>query len=225
MEKPNKALAGNATSSLCLRGALLSGMALGLTLGCGGANSKPATPTITLITPNYGSYPTVTPIAVTGSGFVSGVSSLNIYIGSVLTGTVILSGDTGFTFLLPAAAVTAPIKVTTDGGTATYATDFVVWPKIQSVVATGTAGDGSPEGAPGSSVTINGWGLMGVNAVWFGPSTSPTIIPSASFTLYTANAIAFRVPDPFTAGTTSFALQQDNGLNASNPQVVTFTVN
>jgi hypothetical protein len=221
MGKPNKALAGHATSSRWLRGALLSGMALGLMLGCGGANSKPAAPTITLVTPNDGSYPTVTPIAVTGSGFVSGVSSLNVYIGSVLTGTVILSGDTGFTFLLPAAAVTAPIKVTTDGGTATYATDFVVWPKIQSVVATGTAGDGSPEGAPGSSVTINGWGLMGVNAIDFGTST----IPSSSFTLDTANAITFKVPDGFAAGATSFALQQDNSPTAANLLVVNFTVN
>jgi hypothetical protein len=225
MEKPNKALSGHATPGGWLRAALLSGLALGLMLGCGGANSKPAAPTITLVNPNFGSYPTptATPITVTGSGFVSGVTSLNIYIGNVITTGVVLSSDTSFTFLLPAAAATAPITVVTDGGTAAYATDFVVWPKVESVVATGTAGS-SPAGVPGSNVTINGWGLMGVNAVLFG-TPNPTTIPSTSFTLDTANAIAFKVPDPFPAGSTSFSLQQDNGLTATNPLVVNFTVN
>lgn len=221
MEKPNKALSGHATPRGWRRAALLSGLVLGLMLGCAGSNSKPTAPTISLVNPNFGTYPTVTPITVTGSGFVSGVTSLNIYIGNVITTGVVLSSDTSFTFLLPAAAVTAPIKVVTDGGTAAYSTDFLVWPKIESVVATGTAGDGSPEGVPGSSVTINGWGLMGVNAIDFGSFT----IPSSSFTLDTANAITFKVPDTAPQVLTSFSLQQDNGLTASNPLVVNFTVN
>jgi len=40
MEKPNKALSGHATRGGWLRAALLSGLALGLMLGCGGGEQQ-----------------------------------------------------------------------------------------------------------------------------------------------------------------------------------------
>jgi len=218
MEKPNKALSGHATRGGWLRAALLSGLALGLMLGCGGANSKPAAPTITLVTPMSGNYLSATPVEVTGSGFVSGVTSLNISLGSLLTANVVLSGDTAFTFQVPAAAVTGQVIVTTEGGTAATpaGSPFIVIPYANSTTTNPTSGPGA------TLVTVTGYGLLGISEIAIDEASGAVAILPIS---QTANLLTFTIPSSAAAGSHTITLLNNYNTSVAPPLTIPFTVN
>jgi hypothetical protein len=130
---------------------LLPGMALALALGCAGTNSSSSAPTITSFTPTSGSYASTTTVTVTGTGFSAGVTGAAVG-GAAVTTAGTVTGDTTVTFLVPAAAVTGVVSVTTSGGTGSSGTMFVVVPSV--------TGNASPASGPiNTPVTVNGYGL------------------------------------------------------------------
>jgi hypothetical protein len=192
---------------------LLPGMALAL--GCAGTNSSSSAPTITSFTPTSGSY--ATSVTVTGTGFSSGVTGAAVG-GAAVTTAGTVSGDTSVTFLVPAAAVTGVVSVTTSGGTGSSGTMFVVVPSV-----TGTA---SPASGPIKTlVTLNGYGLgvPGIASITLvGPGSNPTPIPVTIVT-QTANKITFNIPESATPGASTIVLTPsvvDGGTNVD----VSFTV-
>ena len=103
--------------------------------------------------------------------------------------------DSALTFVVPAAAVTGAIAVTTPGGSASSATQFIVSPGILTLSpATGSASAGTP-------VTVNGTGLMGITQITFGtvvavPTTQTAtqiIVPVPATAPHGALTITFQV--------------------------------
>src|ERR671925_269790 len=77
-------------------------------------------PTITSFTPSQGAVGTT--VLITGTGF-TGVSSVTF---NNVSAAFVFNSDTQITATVPTTATTGPIRVTTPGGTATSAANFVV---------------------------------------------------------------------------------------------------
>lgn len=165
-------------------------LAAGLTLGCGPGVSKPAGPTITDFNPKSGTF--ATPVTVTGSGFSTGVSVLNVFVGGVDTGVGTLTSDSSLTFTVPDSAVSGPVKVVTDGGTAVSIVSFSVVPTVTGLT-TVPASAGTPAAAQaGTPVTIAGHALLAITRITMNAAGGGvlTLTPVSQ----TADQIIFTVP-------------------------------
>ena len=181
---------------------------LGLALGCGGSSASVAAPTLTAFSPASGV--TTTPITVTGSGYLAGVSSVTLGGVAVASGTGTILSDTQLSFPVPSAAVTGAISVVTPGGTAVSPTEFIVAPAISALnPLTGSASAGTP-------VTFTGSGLMGITQISFG-----TIV--AKPTTQNANQIIVPVPAGAPLGSLNITLQVNPSYGLPN-QLSPFTV-
>ncbi len=128
-------------------------------------------------------------VTVTGSGFTGATS---VSFGAIAATSFTVDSDTQVTAVVPSGFAHKPIKVTTAGGTAKSATNFVV-----------TSGGPPPPGAPsitsfdppsglvGSSVTVTGSGFTGVTSVSFGA------IAATSFTVDSDTQVTAVVPGGF----------------------------
>jgi len=161
------------------------GLVVGLLgLGCNGGVGDPTSSTT--------SAPTITGVS-TPQSLVN--NSVDIY-GTYFTGATALTFNgvpvTSFTVIsatdiaavVPTAASTGKITVTTPGGTATSAGTFAITPAITSM---------SPaSGAVGTSVTLLGSGFSGTTRVVFG--VQPATATSAVYTVNSANQLTVLVP-------------------------------
>jgi hypothetical protein len=111
-------------------------------------------PTITSFSPTSGKAGTA--VTITGTGFTGATA---VAFGGA-TASFTVASDTRIDAMVPVAAVTGPITVTTPAGTATSATAFTVLPKVTSFRPT--------SGPPGTVVRITGTGLTGTTKVTFG---------------------------------------------------------
>ena len=124
-------------------------------------------------------------MTVTGSGFSSGINSVTLGGVAIPSALGSITSDTQLAFTVPGAAVTGTIKVTTPGGTATSATEFVVIPAITSFSpSSGSASAGTP-------ITFNGSGLMGITGITFSLGATSAV---ATPTTQTANELIVPVP-------------------------------
>lgn len=139
-------------------------------------------PTITSFTPTSGGVGVR--VIITGTRFAGATS---VTFDGVPATFRVLRGGSRITTNVPSGATSGPIAVTTPGGTATTATDFVVQspPTITSF---------SPTSGPvGTQVTIVGTGFTGATEVRFRRT-------SASFTVVDGNTITAFVPAGATSG-------------------------
>lgn len=157
-------------------------------------------PAITSFSPTSGSVGagvTIRGDNLTGATSVTfnGVSASFRYKGSTLVATV------------PAGTTTGRIRVTTAGGWATTATDFVVNlpPVIQSIAPT--------SGAVGTTVTVTGSQFNGVTAVKFGSV-------SASFAVVSPTTITATVPRRAKTGPISVTTAAGTAVSAGSFTVV-----
>ena len=209
METLMMQLPGHSTLGTWLRrarvGVLLPGLALGVILGCGAGTSTTA-PTISAISPTYGTYGTA--ITVTGTGFSDSLK--NVYFDGIGVTTGTYTSDTSVTVDVPAAAVTGPISVVTSGGTASFAQEFIVVPSFTSI---------TPDtGEVDTLVTITGYGLEGVSSITI-TGYSGTILPISK----TANQITFDIPAGATVDQDTITLSNSYGSDAAAILIV-FTV-
>src|SRR5207245_1932867 len=134
---------------------------------------------------------------ITSFAPTSGAVGINVTIsGTSFTGatavafngvsaTFTVTSDTAIQTTVPSQATTGPVSVTTLGGTATSATNFLVAPTITNFTPT--------SGPVGVSVTITGTTFIGATAVRFNGS-------AAGFTVTSATAIQATVPAAATTG-------------------------
>jgi hypothetical protein len=130
-------------------------------------------PTITSFSPTSGKAGTA--VTITGTGFTGATA---VAFGGA-TASFAVASDTRIDAMVPVAAVTGPITVTTPAGTATSATAFTVLPKVTSFRPT--------SGPPGTVVRITGTGLTGATKVTFGGV-------KATFTVDGVTSITATVP-------------------------------
>jgi hypothetical protein len=170
------------------------------------ATSFTVAPRLTSFTPSSGLVGTV--VTVTGQN-LSNVTKTSI---NGVSGAITNRTATSVTFTVPNAATSGPITVINPGGSAVSATVFTVLPKITSF---------SPAGAaPGATVTINGSGFGGANAVTLNGQ-------SAAFTVVSANKITATVPanalsGPFVVTTPAGAAQSINSFTVA-PRIASFS--
>jgi uncharacterized repeat protein (TIGR03803 family) len=138
-------------------------------------------PTITSFTPAAG--PVNTKVTINGTAF-TGVSSVK-FNGKTASFTVLSA--TQLTANVSGGSTTGKITVTTPGGTATSATNFIV--AVPPTVTGFTPGSG----VPGTSVVITGTGFDTASAVAFNGY-------GASFTINSATQITATVPSSATTG-------------------------
>ncbi len=169
-------------------GALLLGLSLACGGGGGGSSAPPPPPvpppTLSSFSPSSGAIGTsvtLTGTALTGATGVS-FGSISAPSYSVLSATQVRA-------VVPAGAVSAPLKVTTPGGTATTATSFTVSPSPVPTLSGFTPGSGPV----GTGVTLTGTGFLGTSRVAFNGT-------SATFTVISATEIATAVPSGATSG-------------------------
>lgn len=171
---------------------MLGSLLLGLSLACGGGGGgssapppPPVTPpTLTSFSPSSGTIGTsvtLTGTALTGATAVS-FGSVSAPSYSVLSATQVRA-------VVPAGAVSAPLKVTTPGGTATSSGSFTVSPSPVPTLSGFTPGSGPV----GTGVTLTGTGFLGASRVAFNGT-------SATYTLISATEIATAVPSGATSG-------------------------
>jgi uncharacterized repeat protein (TIGR03803 family) len=143
-----------------------------------------------------------TKIGILGQGFSS---SSVVKFGGTKATTIVRSGTTFITATVPAGALTGAVTVTTGSTTLTSAQTFKVKPTITSFAP--------PSGPVGTSVSINGTGLMQATRVAFNGT-------SASFTVNSDILITATVPTGATTG--KIAVTTKGGSASSG---TSFTVN
>jgi hypothetical protein len=141
-------------------------LGLGLLCACGGitGSSTTSAPVISSFQPTALTVNNV--VVVTGSGFTNTTS---VTIGGATVNSFAASSDSSLSVLVPAAAITGPIIVTTTAGTVTSASSFIVIPQITSF---------TPASGPVATVvTLTGSGFSGATSVTFGSETSSLNAP------------------------------------------------
>lgn len=140
----------------------------------GASGSGPSAPAIASFSPSKGA--AGAQVAIHGSGFTG---TTEVDVGGVPAASFVVVGDGEVDAVVPQAATTGPITVTTPAGTATSKHRFTVLPAITSF---------SPAAAPtGSTVTITGSGFSAVKAVTVGGA-------KAAFTVVSSVEIDATVP-------------------------------
>lgn len=112
-----------------------------------------AAPTATAIDPDSGPEAGGTVVTLTGTGFVTGDTTVTV--GGTAATAVTVASATSLTFTTPAGTGTGDVVVTTDGGSDTLADAFTYEPALSVTTITPTSG---PQ-AGGNTVTITGTGF------------------------------------------------------------------
>ena len=141
--------------------------------------------------------------------FGQGFSSASVVkFGGVVSTSVVRSGTTYLTAVVPVGAKTGAVTVTTGATTLTSPQTFKVRPKITSF--------SPPSGSTGTLVTINGSGLIQTTAVKFGTVVATT------FTMVSDSQVTAAVPSGLSAGPVTISITTPGGTAASPTK---FTVN
>jgi uncharacterized repeat protein (TIGR03803 family) len=144
-------------------------------------------------------------VGMFGQGFSS---SSVVKFGGVASTSVMRSGSTYLTAVVPVGAHTGAVTVTTGSTTLTSPQTFKVKPKITSF---------SPSsGSVGTVVTINGTGLIQATAVKFGT------VAATTFTVVSDSEVTADVPSGLSPGTVTISITTPGGT-ANSP--TKFTVN
>jgi hypothetical protein len=179
----------------------------------------PAGPTISSFTPTSG--PLGTTVTITGTGF-AGATDVQFPTaggGLVSATTFSIVSDTTITAVVPAGAVTGPIRVSTVGskpGTAVSTASFTVTPPVVSSFSPTT-------GPVGTTVVITGQGFLGASGVAFAGT------PAASFTVNSNTQITAVVAAGTTNGPVTVTNVNGTGRSTTNfnvtpgPNIVSFT--
>ncbi|QIX60289.1 T9SS type A sorting domain-containing protein [Hymenobacter sp. BT18] len=157
-----------------------------------------AAPTISSFTPSSGAAQTTVEVTGTNLNNISGIA-IN---GVAYTGPFITDGTGNYvSFSVPNGATTGRITITTSGGTATSATDFVVEASGAPAIA-----DLSPtSGSVGTQFIITGTNLASVDQVLFGGELS------ATFTHDSPTQLTVTVPASLVPGTYDVTISGPNG--------------
>jgi hypothetical protein len=161
-------------------------------------------PTVTSVVPNAGPLAGGNIVTITGTGFVTGATTVNFGTG---TGTSVSVGSpTSLTATVPAGTGTVNVSVTTVGGTSaglvSYAYDQI--PTVTTVTPT----TGPQAGA--QPVTITGTGfVIGSTTVNFGANAGTAVMVSSSTTL---TAVA-----PAGTGTVRVTVTTPGGTSTTGP--------
>jgi hypothetical protein len=184
-------------------------------------------PTVTGVSPTSGPAAGGTSVAITGTGFIVGASTVKF--GAVTASTVTVNSATSITATSPAgSAGTVDVTVTTAGGTsATSSSDQFTY--LAAPTVTGVS-PSSGTTAGGTSVTITGTGfVIGASTVKFGATTaSATVTSSTSITATSPAGSAGTVDVTVTtANGTSTTSTADHFTftSASSPTVTSVTPN
>ncbi len=127
-------------------------------------------PTLFAVSPSFG--PPGTSVTLTGANLGEGLSSVNFNGAAAAFGNVSLGQATA---IVPAAATTGPITVTTTNGSYTSAMLFFLPPAIASFSPTNSA--------PGTTVVIKGANFLGTTAVMFNSLAAGFVPPTNNTTL------------------------------------------
>jgi hypothetical protein len=173
-------------------------------------------PTITSFTPASG--PVGTTITVTGTNFQL-VKYVGLTSGSPYADSFTVLSPTALTFVVPAGSVSAPVGVSTSGGTDYSATSFIVTAAPSPVpMVTSLAPNTAVAGSGSFSLTVNGSGFTTSSVVAFNGATLTTTYGSA--TQLTAQVPASAVAAAGAFGVTVTTPAPGGGTSAA----VTFTV-
>lgn len=149
-------------------------------------------------------------VTVTGSNF-SGASSVQF--NGTTASTFVVDTATQIRVTVPVAATTGKISVTTLGGTAVSANDFVMTPIIASFTPA--------SGVIGTQVTITGSHFTGATAVQFNG------IAASTFTVDSATQVRANVPAGATTGKINVTTGGGTAISAGDfmmtPVIVSFT--
>jgi uncharacterized repeat protein (TIGR01451 family) len=144
-------------------------------------------PTIISFTPNFG--PPPTSVTITGLNLLG---STAVKFGNVTATTVVATNQTRIFAHVPAAAVTAPLSVTTTNGTNTTLDNFFIPARILDFTPT--------NGSVGTLVTLTGENFLGATAVAFA-GTGATFTPPTNNTTLRANIPSGIVTGPISVTT------------------------
>ena len=165
-------------------------------------------PTITSFSPTSGRAGTT--VIIYGTTFLN---ALSVTINGVAA-TFTINSSTKITATVPSGATSGKIAVTTPGGTATSATNFMVLPTITSFTPTA--------GPINVKVTINGTGFAGVSSVKFNGQ-------AASFNRLSSTQLTANVSSGTTTGKITVTTPAGTATSATNfvvlfpPTVTGFT--
>jgi len=168
-------------------------------------NVQANAPTIVSFTPTSGVQNTT--VVITGTNF-SSVSAVRF---NGTSAAFIVNSSTQITALSPAGATTGPISVTTAGGTATSAINFIV---LTGPPAPSLTGFSPAYGAAGTNVNIIGANLTGATAVRFNGT-------AAAFNVVASSVVTATVPVTATTGLISVTTQSGTAISGSPFTVLT----
>jgi len=144
-------------------------------------NGVYAVPTIGSISPTAG--PVGTVVTVTGTGFVTGSTTVTIN-GVTITGVTVGANGTTLTFTVPAGATSGPVVVATPGGTITGTTPYCV-----QYTPTTAATPASRCGTGSLTLTAGGAPSGGTYA-WYTQQQGGTAIAGATGASYTTPSLS-----------------------------------
>ena len=143
-----------------------------------------AKPTVTGVSPNNGPPSGTNTVTVSGSGFVSG--STTVAFGSNAGTGVSVSNASSLTVTVPAGTGTVSLTVSTTAGGSSIPLANAYTYNAKPTVTGVSPNSGSPAG--GTSVTVTGTGFVGATEVDFGASNPGSSIHVASSTSLTVTS-------------------------------------
>ena len=171
-------------------------------------------PTVTAVSPNNGPQSGTNTVTLTGSGFVSGSTTVDF--GANAGTSVNVTSSTSLSVVVPSGTGTVSVTVsTTSGGTSAPLANAYTYNALPTV--TGVSPNNGPQSGT-NTVTVSGTGFTGASAVDFGaanPGTSIDVISSTSLT----------VVAPSGTGTVNVTVTTPNGTSAVNAPSDQYTYN
>jgi hypothetical protein len=205
---------------------------------------SPVVPTVTSLLTTSGPITGGTSIPITGTGFVSGATSVNFVEesgGTPTSDNVVLAGTVVGTTTSTSVKVTAPstivgstyfVTVTTPGGTSSYgstSSDVYTYTSVAPTVTSfGSTSPTSGSTAGGTTITLTGTGFTSTAVVKFteessGSAVSPSVVLPATSVSVTSDTLLTAVSPSITAGTTYFVTVTTAGGTTSFKSSVVFT--
>jgi hypothetical protein len=159
----------------------------------------PAPPTITSLSPASG--PVGSTVSVLGTGLTA--TQFVAFTGAAAVAATVMS-DGEVRAVVPAGAVTGPIKVTTRTGSALSTTSFTVTAPTGPTAPVVT-GISPATGPPGTVVTVTGTGFTGATAVTFGN------VAASAFTVASSTSLTATVPAGAVTGVVAVSTPSGSG--------------